>query len=132
MYMHMQIYSTISTRRAFDASSLHTMLPFPPFPSHPPMHLTRPLQALPRPYTSDGAALRQRAVRLPRLRRDALLAHRHDKSRTHQVDTWFRYCRYPLALILPRRYCRVHRLRLRHGLRCVRDLNCMSVTSYRK
>ena len=117
------------------------------------MHLTRPLQALPRPYTSDGAALRQRAVRLPRLRRDALppdpdpnplqvrlpglrrdalLAHRHDKSRTHQVDTWFRYCRYPLALILPRRYCRVHRLRLRHGLRCVRDLNCMSVTSYRK
>jgi len=93
-----------------------------------PLHTrpTHPLQALPRPYTSDGAALRQRAVRLPGLRRDALLAHRHDESRAHQIDTRFRYRRHPLAPILPRRYycCRVSRLHLR----CVCDLNSVPVT----
>ena len=69
--MHVQIYSTISTEyvRSMPARSTRCSisLQFPPTPTH----LTHPLQALPRPYTSDGAALRQRAVRLPRLRRDA-------------------------------------------------------------
>lgn len=55
-------------------------------PQHP-----CPLQALPWPCSFDGAALRQRTVRLPRLRRDALLPHRHDESRSHQTDTRFWY-----------------------------------------
>ena len=65
---------------------VHTMHQSPQHPC--------PLQALPRPCSFDGAALWQRTVRLPRLRRDALLPHRHDESRSHQINTRFRYCRH--------------------------------------